>query len=325
MKRREYLVGGSLIATSLLIAGCTDQSNANADGPEETESEGTPVEEHLDVATDAMENAVDAIEVEAEKFTSSSFEEGGVDVQTETITEYLDTAESRFDKAKSDATDDQAERIETAISFIAVLRDMTEFLDTFAEGYTQASSGFTYIESERYADAEEQLVTSEETLSTAEEGLTVMQGSLSEIDKSEIDGFDAISLTEFENDVENMAEMMPALVALVEGMKYFSRGSIDLQEANAAYDSEQYSTAETEYRDASNDYGTAHSVFKEQEDEAPSAMKSSFIELTCQASALQDGCRHLANGTEAIRNGNQARAEEEFTEAEEALDRCNTA
>jgi uncharacterized phage infection (PIP) family protein YhgE len=324
MKRRVYLMKGTSIAASLLVAGCSGTNEDTAGEAETTTSNKTPPGKHLEIAGEAMRKAGEEVEKESDKFRSSDFESGGVDIRTATISEYLDTAETHLEAAEPDATDDLMEKIDLARSWIELVRDFTGFLDFLAEGYTQANSGFTYLQSERYTDAEEQLVTAEDTLSDADERLTVTQSSLAEIDRSEMNELDAVSLTKVEDALHQLDEIVPAIMALTRGMKYFSRGAIDFEEASNAYDSEQYSTAEAKFRDASNDLNTARSVFKEQEDEAPPTMKSSFIDLTCRAGALRDGSQHLARAMAAIQNGNRARANEESTNAEEALDRCGS-
>lgn len=324
MKRRDYLAKGTSIATLLLVAGCSGTNVDNAGDAETTGSNKTPPGKHLEIAGEAMKKAGDEIEKESEKFRSSDFESGGVDIRTATISDYLDTAETHLEAAEPNATDDQMEKIDLSRSWIELARNFTEFLNVFAEGYTQANSGFTYLQSERYTDAEEQLVTAEDTLSDADEQLTVTQSSLEEIDRSKMNELDAVSLTKLEDSLSQLDELVPAIMALTRGMKHFSKGAIDYEEARNAYDSEQYSTAEGKFRDASNDFNTAHSVFKEQEDEAPQTMTSSFIDLTCRAGALRDASQHLARAMSAIQTGNRARVNEESANAEEALSRCDS-
>lgn len=167
-------------------------------------------------------------------------------------------------------------------------------------------------------------MTAENTLEDADEQLTVTESRLADIDRAEMEDIDRVSLTKIEDALNELDEMMPAMVALTRGMKHYSRGAMDYDEAREAYDSEQYSTAETEFRDASDDFATASSIFKEQEDAAPQTMRSYFIELTCQSNAFKEGSQHLANAVEAIQNGNETRANEEADNAEEALNKCSS-
>lgn len=106
MNRRGCLVKCASLTTSLLIAGCSGANTDSAGEPTATESNGTPVSKQLEVAADAMESAGEEIDKESNKFTSSDFENGGVDIRTATIYDYLDTAETRLEAAEPNATDE---------------------------------------------------------------------------------------------------------------------------------------------------------------------------------------------------------------------------
>lgn len=312
MNRRKYLANGIALIGSSVVAGCTGSG-----------SDDTSASDHFEKAKTAIQEANGEIKSEGEKFSSSDFESGGIDFRSAAILDYLDTAEKHLDAAEANATESQKSKIELARSWIKVARDSTEFFDILADGYSQAYSGFTYFQSERYSDAKEELETAESTLSDADDQLTVAQSNLEKIDRSKIDDLDAVSLTTLEDSFNEMEELLPALKSLTYGMMYMSSGMVDFQEGSKKSDEERYGEAESKFRDAENDFSTAHSNFKEQEDSAPQSVSSSFIELTCYSKALRDSSNHLVNAMEAIQNGNHNRADEESTKAKEALNRCD--
>ena len=332
MHRREFVKLGLASAVTTSVAGCTGQDpeseNDGTRAPDTDQSnqdtpDSTVYNDHIEKADEAMTNAGDELQAESDKFSSAEFESGSVDVRTATIYDYLSTAEEHLKSAEPHATQSQKEYIELAGNWITLARDATEFLDIFAEGYSQANSGFTYIQSERYSDAVNQLETAETTLTDANDQLTLSKNSLSNIDRSKMEDLDAVSYTKVEDGINQLEELMPVIIELTSGMKDLSKGLVDYMDGSEAFDAENYSEAERKFRDAAEDFTVSHSTFKEQEDTAPDNMKTTFIELTCYSGALRDASDHLANAVEAIQNGNRTRANEEARKAEEATNRCD--
>ena len=309
MNRRKYLKSTFGLVGVLSAAGCSGQ--------------GSSYDEHISAAQESITNAEEKLQTEADKFNSENLDSGGVDIQTAAIYDYLDTAEEELNAAESSANQSQEESIQAAQNWIDVAREITEFLDIFAEGYSQASSGFAYIQSERFSDAVDELITAEETLSSANEQLTITEEAWDEIDRSKVEDIEDISIAEIENSFSQLKEVMSVLTPMVSGMISLSEGLVDYQDGSEAYDAGQYTEAENKFRAASDDFTVAHSTFKEQEEAAPESMTNSIIELTCYSGAIRDASTHLANAVEATQNGNRNRANEEAEKANEAVDRCS--
>jgi len=309
MNRRKYLKSTFGLVGVISAAGCSGQSPS--------------YNERINTAQEAITNAEEKLQTEADKFNSENLDSGGVDIQIAAIYDYLDTAAEQLNAAESSASENEMDDIRALENWVALLREFTDFLDVFAEGYSQASSGFTYIQTERYSDAVDQLDTAEETLSNANDQLTVAQDAWNEIDRSKLEDAEEISVSEIENYFTNVQEIMSVFIPMVSGMSSLSEGLIDFQAGSEAYDANQYTEAENKFRAASNDFTVANSTLKEQEETAPESMTNSIIELTCYSGAIRDASTHLANASEAIQNGNRNRANEEAQKANEAVDRCS--
>jgi hypothetical protein len=309
MNRRKYLKSAFGFVGIVSVAGCSSQSSSYS--------------EHINTAQEAIRNAEEKIQTEANKFNSENLESGGVNVQTAAIYDYLDTAEEQLDAAESSASQSQKESIEATQNWISFAREFTAFLDIFAEDYSQASSGFVYIQSERYSDAVDELSTAEDTLSRADEQLTITEDAWNEMDRSKLEDVEDISIAEIENSFLQINEVISVFIPMVSGMSSLSEGLVDYLAGSNAYDAGRYTEAENKFRAAAEDFTVSHSTLKEQEDDAPESMKNSMIELTCYSGAIRDASTHFANAAEATQNGNRSRANEEAQKADEATDRCS--
>jgi len=309
MNRRKYLKSTFGLVGVISAAGCSGQ--------------GSSYDERISAAQEAIRNAEEQLQTETDKFDSENLDSSGVDIQTAAIYDYLDTAEEELNAAESSASQTQKENIQAAQNWIDITREFTEFLDIFAEGYSQASSGFAYIQSERFSDAVDELITAEETLSRANEQLTITEEAWNEIDRSKVEDIEDISIAEIENSFSQLKEMMSVLTPMVSGMISLSEGLVDYEEGSDAYEAGRYTEAENKFRAASDDFTVSHSTFKEQEEDSPESMTNTLIQLTCYSGAIRDASTYLANAAEATQNGNRSRANEEAEKANEAVDRCS--
>jgi len=309
MNRRKYLKSTFGLIGMISAAGCSGQ--------------GSSYDERISAAQEAIRNAEEQLQTETDKFDSENLDSSGVDIQTAAIYDYLDTAEEELNAAESSASQTQKENIQAAQNWIDITREFTEFLDIFAEGYSQASSGFAYIQSERFSDAVDELITAEETLSRANEQLTITEEAWNEIDRSKVEDIEDISIAEIENSFSQLKEMMSVLTPMVSGMISLSEGLVDYEEGSDAYEAGRYTEAENKFRAASDDFTVSHSTFKEQEEDSPESMTNTLIQLTCYSGAIRDASTYLANAAEATQNGNRSRANEEAEKANEAVDRCS--
>jgi tetratricopeptide (TPR) repeat protein len=335
MERRTYVKSAIGVACISFSAGCTGgntsarsgQSSSSDGGSQRANTPSGPPEqkaaEHLEKAGKALENAGNELDSESEKFTSSEFREGTVDIQTSGIYGYFDRAEAELNAATEFATDDQEDLIDAIEEFVEFGRALVKFLDTFADGYSESYTGFTYLQSERYRDAIAQLRKAEETLQDASDLLTVSRTRFDDLDPVLTDELDQVNISKFNEDLDKLERLLPVLITVAVGSRYLSRGMLDYQTAQDHFEAEDLASAAPKFERAAEDFGLAYSEFKAQEDTAPSEVKSTVIEMTCYSKSLRDGSTHLADGSKAYERGDRQRAEELFDEARTAFNRCN--
>lgn len=354
MKRRAYLSVGA--AVSAALAGCTsssgDFSTPSSEGesqegpkttvePEQTTTKSEPTttepestateaeleskkaEEHLEKAGTALGNAGDELSYESDKFTDSEFQDGGVDIDPTSINGYFGKAETELNAAEEYSNEEQKEKIEAARGYIELGKEMASFMDVFAEGYSQTYSGLTYFQSERYEDATEELRGAEDLLSEADDHLTVTTDLYEKLDTEVLDEMDQVEFESAGSSLEKLKGLIDAMEAMVRGIRFLSQGMTDLTAAQSSLEADSYSDAETTFRAASEDFGSAYSTFRTNEGSVPTEIKTTFIELTCYSKSLRDGSTHFANASEAIQNEDYERAEAEADKASAALDSCN--
>lgn len=342
MERRAYIkstIGSACIALS---AGCTggntgsqaNQPSSNGEGSQTTgassesknstsESPEQKAAEHLENAGTALESAGDELDAESNKFTSSDFQEGRVDIQTGGIYGYFDRAEAELNSAKEFANEEQEEWINAAKEFIKFGRAFVEFIDIFADGYSESYTGFTYLQSERYHDAVDQLESAEETLQESSDLLTVSRTRFDDLDTILTNELDQVNITKFKEDMDKLERLLPVMITLTVGSQYMSQGMLDYEKAQGHFEAEDLSNAAIDFEKASEDFGLAYSEFKAQEDTAPTEVKTTVIEMTCYSKALRDGSRYLADGSEAYERGDKSRAEDLFDDARTAFNNCD--
>lgn len=316
MDRRKFLTTGTALCFAA-ITGCTSGAGISSSQDQEQ------AREHLDNAATALERAGEEMVAESEKFTESDFQAGSVDIKTATINGYLDTASTELDNAEEYATEDQRELIDAVRGYIVFAREAVEFFDVFAEGYSQAYSGFTYIQSERYEAAVGELESAEATLADADDRLTLTQSRFEELDTDILSDIEEVEITALQSSLDDLDGLVPAFQAMVRGMRLISDGMIDFSQGATQVDNSQYAEAESSFRAASEDFNAARSTFQAEEARAPTEIKTTFIQMTCFSGALRDASRHLADSMEAYRNGDYSRSESEARAASEALERCD--
>lgn len=324
MERREFLLAGTALGLPVITGCLSEDTTASNQRETNTPASQNPKQarEHLDNGARALEKAGEEIKAESQKFTDSSFQEGGVDIKTATINGYLDSANSEMDKAEEYATNEQQKRINAIRGYVAFAKEMVAFFDVFAEGYSQAYAAFTYFQSERYEDAVSELESSEATFSDTDDLLTVTQSRYEELDTSILDEIDAVQLTSLKSSLDDLDELVPAFQAMVIGMRQLAEGMIDYKRGVTQIENEQYASAESSFRSASEDFNSAHATFNAEEDGARPEIKSTFIEMTCYSGAIRDSSTHLANAMAAYQDGDSNRANEEIQAARDAGDRC---
>ena len=216
MQRRKYIIGASSLVT-VVIAGCSNDSN---DGNNDASTRTINVASHLEAAAEAIQNANDAIETEFDKFSDPSVDsDAGVDVQTSTAAEYLDTASSELDTAEQEADTGQQKTIEAARSWISYDRAIINFLDIFADGYTEFTTGLTYMESERYSDAADAFQDAGSKLSDADSELTIVRDRSDNLTETDSEYFTDVDMTSSKEDIDQLKSLLTTFVPMTEGMR----------------------------------------------------------------------------------------------------------
>lgn len=327
MDRRSYLATAVSVAGTAVLAGCSGGERENqSEGSDATERDtttGKRTEAHLEKAGEALQSAGEEISRESDKLAESDVSDGGVDFRTSTIEGYLDTASNELDAAEASASESQRERVDAARGYVAFAREITAFLDVFAEGYSQVSTGITYFRSERFEDAAEELESARKTLDDADEGLQSARGRAEQLDTSTLDEMRRVDVESMQTDLSTLEELMSVLNVIADGLRDVSLGMIDFTEASASIDREEYARAKELFGEAETDFASAHTTFEGEEESAPPSVKSSVIELTCYSGALQDASTHFATASEALEDGDRELAKEESEKGEKAVNRCD--
>ncbi|KAB1193129.1 hypothetical protein GJR96_06600 [Haloferax sp. MBLA0076] len=322
MERRQYLGATLSVLSAGVLSGCAGGTSSSEEATTTKGSEPEKAAKHLEEAGSALESAGEQLSEESENLSESEFQDGGIDFNPAKIYNYLDEAESELDAAEKYATEEQQRQIDSGREYIGFGRKATEFMDILVEGYSLTYSGLTYFQSERYTDAAEELEAAERELGEADDLLSVVQDRTDQLDTEKLDDFDQVDVETLQIDLTSIDELIPVLEALAAGLREMSLGMVDFLQAEEHLDAEELARAQ-EYLDmASEHFGTSESIFRRQEGDSPSSVKSTIIELTCYAGSLKDGSEHLSRAVGAIVDGDNELAREERDKASQAFNKC---
>lgn len=336
MQRRDLLLATSASLVTV-TAGCSsDDSTGGATASDDggttpsqttgtsTASQGSNTVSRLEAAAAAIENANSEISAESDKFSDPAVEAGGgVDVRTQTVIGHLDDASAELDAAEEGATDSQQETIDAARQWVSLARALIDFLDVFADGYTDFTSGLTYLDAERYGDAADSFQTAGETFSDADSQLTIVRDRNDSLMQANSNYFEDVDLNSIDADIEELSSLLATFIPMSDGLRQLNLGFEDFLAATTDLENERYTDAESTYQDAEDHFTTAESTFMGLESSAPNSVRSDVIELTCYASALKEGAGHYAAGSGYYADENFAAGDDEFTQGEESLNQCN--
>jgi len=329
MQRRKLIIAAGSAMTTV-VAGCSSDESSSSPTESSTPTENsTPTEtasadDNLESAAVAIQNANDAIATQSDKLSDPSVEAGaGVDIQASSAERYLDTATSELDMAEEVATSTQQDTIAAARSWISYSRSVIEFLNLFADGYSEFTTGLTYIEAERYSDSAESFKTAEGTLSDADSKLTIVRDRSDSLVETDSEYFDDVNLTSSEAEIDELEPLLSSFISLSNGMHDVTLGLEDFISASNKLQNGQYSEGVSGYNDAQSHASSAENTFKDLEQDAPNSIKNSVIEYTCYAGALAEAAGHFATGSRYYANGNSQAGDEEFNMGQNALNQCD--
>ncbi|WP_435175404.1 hypothetical protein [Halorussus sp. AFM4] len=322
MDRREYLATAASAASAVAIAGCSGGSGSG-DGTTTAETTtSADAQQHLSAAGEALRKAGEELSAQSDRLEEADMTDG-VDVRTESLDGYLDTAASELDAAEESATDPQRERIAAARGYVSFARKFGEFLDVFAEGYTRLGTGLTYFKSKRFEDAAGKLETARKTISRAEDVLAVLRDRAEKLDTDTLSELERVDVESMQTGLATLDELVPVLTAFADGLRDVSLGMVDFKAANAKLGNDEFETSERRFAAAKDHFASGYQTFKKQEESAPASVESSVVQLTCYAKALRDASEHFAATAEALANGNNERAKSEAEKGKQAANRCS--
>lgn len=357
MDRRQVLsaFGGS--AAMLSLAGCagsgdSDEDPENSDeepeenGEAETEENGeveTETDPAADVETDeliasaggSLEEAVREFDttIEGDSLADDSSEddsgsnqdsadESVPTVDTDRIETLVEDAEDDIETARSGASDEQLETLESLETLAQFLRDLVPALSAVNDAMMNFEEGDRHMENEEYGAAVDVYERTESNVELANDEATVARATFDELESGAFESIDELDhgeLTETADDLEANLELFDALTA---GIRQMMEGMIPLQAGNEALGANRFQTATTEFEAASEQFYRAYTTLDEGVTDVSEDDREDVRQLACETEGLSDASEYLAQGSEALADGDQQRGMEYFTRAEEALDQC---
>lgn len=306
MNRRKFILSSGAVGTTV-FAGCTGGGSEGEDTPD--------VEAGINDAESAIEEARDLLKEEGEKFEVN---DGTVSIEEGTIRDKLSVAESHLDSVQPYASEEQS-------AYITYLYDFIDYLDVgltgmshMAEAINSIQSAMSYKISNRYDDAIEALENGESEIDEAESKLSELDNLERDIEEQESE-FDNREPYDVGSKWISIGETLSATREYLRGLRYWYRAEKNLNKAFDEGDKGNYSTAISAASDASAQYSTAETTFRDAEDDVPSDMRPDFISSACQTGHYRDGSTALKEGLEAEQNNNSQRARDKYKEAEEAF------
>lgn len=313
MNRRQYLVA---VSATVPLAGCSSDNGDSTPGGGSSSLDET---ELLESAHEELENALDAFEAELDNIDEV---DSRISFRDETIQAHLDQAESYLDDAEEGDVEQEG-WIEAMRGVISLLRSFVTAFKNFADGLDEFQTGATYLENERYSDAESAFVEANDLIKQSEDELVVAQENLDGIDFSEFSDTSKIDRIEIEIQLEEFSVLNTDFEYLTRTYRDLARGFGEFLPAAESYDSEQYDDAENKFRSARNHFSSAASTIREGEESATDELIDDFIGLTCLTEALRDAADYYASASQAASNSDWDTANSHAEDANAALERCD--
>jgi len=313
MNRRQYLIA---VSATVPLAGCTSDTGDSTSGDDSSSSDET---ELLESAHQELEKALDEFETELDDIDEV---DSRISFQDDTIQAHLDQAEEDLDDAE-EAGAEQEDWIEAMRGTISLMRSIVDGFENFADGIDEFLTGATYLQNERYSDAESAFVEANDLINQSQDELVVAEENLNGIDFSEFSDSSEIDRLEMETVLEEFSALNTDLEYLTRTYRDLARGFSDFLPAAESFDSEQYRDAEDGFQSARNHFSSAASTIRDGEESATDEFIDEFIGLTCLTEALRDAADDYASASEAASNYNWDTAESRAEDANAALERCD--
>lgn len=313
MNRRQYLAA---VSAGAALAGCT------SDGEDTSSSDSTSSSDQTDLLESAqkeLENALDAFEAELDDMDEA---DNRISFQDEIIQAHLNQADSYLDDAEGQAVE-QEDWIEAMKGTISFMRSITDAFRGFADSLDEFLTGATYLQNERYSDAESVFVEANDLINQSQDELVVAEENLDRIEFSEFPDSNEIDRLELETVLEEFSALNTDLEYMTRTYRDLARGFGEFMPAGELFDSERYENAVGGFQSARNHFSSAASTVRGGEESATDEFIDDFIGLTCLTEALRDAADNYASASEAASNSNWDTAESYAEDANAAFERCD--
>lgn len=232
-----------------------------------------------------------------------------------------DPVENRLNRARSildDAGDsDRAEYLRTYADMVGHLSDGMNSISV-AGNKIEASN--SYIQSERYGDALQEVQSSEDDINDAENSIDKVESDVNNLQSYEYESTQ-LALSDLQDSVQELQSILESMKTFRDGYEAFLEGMNDLKEANDYGDNEEYAQASSSYINAQEHFESARTSFNQVEDSTSGDLKSTAIQLSCQTKNLRDISETSSELYQAILNDNREEAQNLQSEVESISNR----
>jgi len=238
----------------------------------------------------------------------------------------FDQASDHFVRAHDDLSlpEDAPDGLVDPISFLkktaTTLGELSTAMVALSKIMTSLQTVRSYLDASRYSDAISLLQSIQNEITNANNALDRARTALSSIEASQ--SISAIELEQTREDLDRGESALTALNFLVSGMIDFVEGTRAIEKGSTDAQNEQYSKAATHFETAANDFDDAYQDFQQGESNAPTSLKSTFVDSVCRSGAYRDGSSLYAEGYRAAADGNYDRANKKIEEGDKAYNRC---
>lgn len=205
--------------------------------------------------------------------------------------------------------------VESALS--ATLGSLSRSLAAF-------STAQSYIDASRYDDAVTEMEAADDDVSEARDHLERARSALDEVEAGDGSTFDEIEVQQTRGELDRAAGVLATLDEFVTGMGDYIEGTQALESGVADAEDRNYSAAASHFGTAAVRFGDALTRFRSAEDQAGQDLKPTIVDLVCFTGALEEASRLYSEGYSAAANGNNARANRKLSEAQTALEQCES-
>lgn len=346
MNRRQVLatIGGS--AAMLSLAGCTgsdetgessengDGENAENDAEDSEESSAESVDtsariasasSSLDKAVTEFDTTIDDDPIEEDATGEDSNGDGDDElptVDTDRIETLIDDAEADIETARSGASDEQLETLESLETLAQFLRDLVPALSAINDAMTNFEEGDRHMDDEEYGAVVDVYEQSESNIGLANDEATVARATFDELESGAFESVDELDHGELTTTVDDLEAFLEATEVTVDGLAQMVEGMEPLQAGNEALNANQFQTAASEFEAASDTFYQAYTTVDDGVTDVSEDHREDLLEFACETEALSDGMDYYAQGAEAMAAGDDQRGWEYFAQGEEAINRC---